>query len=243
MSFVSDLKVLYHLALSPIRGHSHQERLESFYRGQADAYDSFRAHLLKGRRELYELLPVPEGGVWVEMGGGTGANLEHLGERISRLGHVYLVDLCAPLLDVARRRTMERGWHNVEAVHADVTTFTPPRPVDVLTFSYSLTMIPDWFAALEQAERLLRPGGTLGVVDFYVARKYPDQGRQRHAWLTRAFWPVWLGLDNVFPSPDHVPYLHRHFAVQQFSEHRTRMRYFPIARVPYYRFVGLKRTY
>ena len=31
-------------------------------------------------------------------------------------------------------------------------------------FSYTLSMIPDWFAALENARRLLKPGGTIGVV-------------------------------------------------------------------------------
>ena len=35
-------------------------------------------------------------------------------------------------------------------------------------------MIPDWFAAVDHAWRLLRPGGTIGVVDFYVGRKHPE---------------------------------------------------------------------
>ncbi len=56
MSFLSDLKVLYHLALKPIRGKSHAERMENFYAGQADAYDDFRKRLLKGRELVYEKL-------------------------------------------------------------------------------------------------------------------------------------------------------------------------------------------
>jgi S-adenosylmethionine-diacylgycerolhomoserine-N-methlytransferase len=245
MSIGNDLKILWHLALSPItgiRGKSHQERLDSFYGGQAEGYDAFREHLLKGRKELYESLPVPENGVWIEMGGGTAHNLQYLGERISRLAKVYVVDLSTSLLKIASRRIEQRGWTNVELVEADVTTFTPPQgQADVVTFSYSLTMIPDWFAAIEQAERLLRPGGTIGVVDFYVARKYPQEGHKKHGWITRSFWPSWMSLDNVFPSPDHVPYLHRRFEPVAFHEYRTRMRYFPIARVPYYTFVGRKR--
>ena len=50
-----------------------------------------------------------------------------------------------------------------------MTTFEPEGPADVVTFSYSLTMIPDWVRALEQAWALLKPGGTIGIVDFYVA--------------------------------------------------------------------------
>jgi S-adenosylmethionine-diacylgycerolhomoserine-N-methlytransferase len=101
-------------------------------------------------------------------------------------------------------------------------------------------MIPDWFAAVDQARRLLKPGGTLGVVDFYVSRKYPAPSHRRHSWFTRAFWPVWLASDNDFPNADHVPNLHRHFEPVSFHEEWTRMRYFPLVRVPRYRFVGRK---
>jgi len=242
MPLATDLKLLYKIALAPIRGSSHAERLESFYRDQADHYDRSRAGLLKGRHDLMEMLPVPDGGVWVEMGGGTGANLEHLGERRSRLSKVYLVDLSASLLDVAQRRKETLGWSNVELVRADATTFTPPAgPVDVVVFSYSLTMIPDWFAALDRAWDLLRPGGVIGVVDFHVSRKHPLPGRVRHSWLTRTFWPAWFARDNVFPSADHIEYLHHRFEPVHFSEPGGGIQNLPV-RIPFYQFVGTKAS-
>ena len=242
MPLVTDLKILYRLALAPIRGASHSERLESFYRDQADHYDLSRADLLHGRRELVELLPTPDAGVWVEMGGGTGENLEHLGEDRARLSKVYLVDLSPSLLSIARRRKDRLGWSNVELVEADVTTFAPPvGPVDVVTFSYSLTMIPDWFAAVDRAWQMLRPGGVIGVVDFHVSRKHPAPGRARHSWMTRTFWPTWFACDNVFLSPDHVEYLYHRFEPLHFSEHMGRMKHARALRMPFYRFVGCKR--
>jgi S-adenosylmethionine-diacylgycerolhomoserine-N-methlytransferase len=99
-------------------------------------------------------------------------------------------------------------------------------------------MIPDWFAAVDHAVELLKPGGLIGVVDFYVSRKHPEPGRQRHGWFTRSFWPLWFANDNVFLSSEHVPYLHRKFETVQFSEHRARAPYLLGLRVPYYRFVG-----
>jgi S-adenosylmethionine-diacylgycerolhomoserine-N-methlytransferase len=102
-------------------------------------------------------------------------------------------------------------------------------------------MIPDWFAAIENAIAMLKPGGTLGVVDFYVSRKYPSDGLARHRWLTRTFWPTWFAMDNVFPSPDHVPFLHRHLDVLHFEEHKAKVPYIPLMRMPYYLFVGRKR--
>jgi S-adenosylmethionine-diacylgycerolhomoserine-N-methlytransferase len=102
-------------------------------------------------------------------------------------------------------------------------------------------MIPDWFAAIENALSILKPGGTIGVVDFYVSRKYASAGLTRHGWFTRTFWPTWFAMDNVYPSPDHVPFLHRHFDAIHFEEHRAKVPYLPLIRVPYYLFVGRKR--
>ncbi len=241
MGLWSEIKVLYHLALKPVRGKDHAARLESFYAGQAEGYDDFRRRLLKGREELWAAIDVPEGGVWVDLGGGTGANLENFGPEIEKLRKVYLVDLTPSLLEVARKRIAGRGWTNVEPVEADATAWRPPCPVDVVSFSYSLTMIPDWFAAIENALAMLKPGGLVGVVDFYVSRKHPHEDRRRHGWFARTFWPTWFNLDNVFPSPDHVPFLHRHLEPIHFAEHRAKQPYIPLLRMPYYTFVGRKR--
>jgi S-adenosylmethionine-diacylgycerolhomoserine-N-methlytransferase len=240
MSFWSDLRVLYHLALKPVRGASHQERLESFYAGQAGTYDDFRRRLLQGRQELYSAIDIPAQGSWVDMGGGTGANLEYLADRIGQLRQVYVVDLSPSLLDVARQRSKERGWTNVQVCCADATTWQPPERVDVVTFSYSLTMIPDWFAAIDNGLAMLRPGGTLAVVDFYVSRKYPAQGLRKHGWFSRNFWPVWFGNDNVFPNADHLPYLQSRLETLELDERQARIPYLPLVRAPYYRFRGRK---
>jgi S-adenosylmethionine-diacylgycerolhomoserine-N-methlytransferase len=241
MSFASDMKILYHLALKPVRGKDHAARMENFYAGQADAYDDFRKRLLKGRQELWNLIVPPAGGTWIDMGGGTGGNLEYFGDAIDKLDKAYVLDLSPSLLQVARQRIAAQGWSNVEAVEADATAYEPPTgPVDVVTFSYSLTMIPDWFAAIENALAILKPGGQIGVVDFYVSRKFAAEGLARHGWMTRSFWPTWFAMDNVFPSPDHVPFLRRHFETVHLQEHRAKVPYLPFSRVPYYLFVGRK---
>jgi S-adenosylmethionine-diacylgycerolhomoserine-N-methlytransferase len=241
MSLLSDLRVIYHMVAKPIHGTDHASRLESFYSGQAQAYDDFRRRLLQGREEMYRSIPVLECGTWVDLGGGTGANLEPIGSQLHKARKVYLVDLCDSLLAVARKRCDARGWKNVEAVAADATTFQPgDGPADVVTFSYSLTMIPDWFAAIDNAWSMLRPGGTIGVTDFYVARKYPADGNGRHSWPARTFWSIWFGADNVFVSPDHLPYLQRRFSTVRLEEKRARLPYMPLVRAPYYTFIGRK---
>ena len=236
-----DLKILYHLTLSHVRGASHGERLESFYARQAGGYDAFRARLLHGRQELIDVLTFPDRGTWIDIGAGTGENAERLGPRLMSLQQVFQVDLCPSLLKVAQQRVARHGWTNVQPVHADATTFAcQPASVDVVTFSYSLTMIPDWFAAIENAVRLLKPGGVIGVVDFYVSRKFPTDGNRCHNWTTRAFCPLWFDSDNVYLSADHLPYLQHRFEQLDLREQRGTVPYLPLVRVPYYVFVGRK---
>src|SRR5580693_6576656 len=118
MGIASDLRILYRMTFSPAHGGSHGDRLESFYHGQRDAYDDFRRRLLHGREELMQSLDVPDGGRLLDLGGGTGQNLEFLGERRARLEQIEIVDLCPSLLEVANERIRRNGWTNVRTVLA-----------------------------------------------------------------------------------------------------------------------------
>ena len=240
MGRAADLRVLWHLAFARIRGTTHAERLESFYSGQASHYDSFRARLLHGRHQLLRQIPREAGQVWVEMGGGTGANLEFMGDALREHAAIHLVDLAPSLLRLAEERVRARGWTNVHPVVGDACSYVPPGPVDVVLFSYSLTMIPDWVGALVHARELLKPGGRIAVVDFHVGRKYPSLRRRRQGWWGRWFWRVWFDRDNVWLSPDHLPALECLFETEFVAELRGEVPWLPLLRAPYYLFVGRK---
>ena len=116
--------------------------------------------------------------------------------ELNRLRRVHVVDLSDALLAVARRRIRGRGWSHVETVRADATTWRPASgAADAVTLSYALTMIPDWFRAVDNAWAMLRPGGVIGVVDFYVSRRHPAPGRARHGWTPRTLWPIRRDVD------------------------------------------------
>jgi S-adenosylmethionine-diacylgycerolhomoserine-N-methlytransferase len=246
MSWLSDLRTISHIVLKPVRGKTHKERLDSFYGGQAADYDRFRQRLLQGRKEMVDRVAatLPEsGGVWVELGCGTGSNLELLGERRAGLQRAVLVDLSSKLIGIASERAARLGWSNVELVEADVCAWEGLRnEADAVVFSYALTMIPDWFAAIDTALAALKPGGTLGVVDFYVTRKHESPPRCAHRWWTRAFWRSWFGADNVFVDGDHIHYLDRRCERLWLEERRVRLPYMPIVRCPIYTFLGRKRS-
>ncbi|EMI46657.1 class I SAM-dependent methyltransferase [Rhodopirellula sp. SWK7] len=237
-AWASDFRVLRQLLLHRTTGSTHQDRLESFYGKQAGDYDGFRSRLLHGRRPLIEKLEFNKGDVWVDLGCGTGENLTLAGDRARGLSEVHLVDLSPSLLKLAEHRRMANG--PVVKTHlADATTFRAiQRPADLVTFSYSLTMIPDWFAAIEAAINLLRPGGQIGVTDFYVSRKHADAPMKQHGGLRRAFWQHWFAADNVFLNGDHLAMLRRNFETVHLSENFGKVPYLPFFRAPYYVFTG-----
>lgn len=242
-SRVADLRVLWHLLVRPVRGETHRERLESFYQGQSGDYDGFRARMLHGRDELISWLRFPPNGTWVDLGAGTGHNLFAAGDRINDLAKVMLVDLSESLLEVAAAESQRRGLSNVEIHPIDATMLdVPDQSVDVVTFSYSLTMIPDWFDAIATAHRMLKPGGTIAVSDFYVSRKYADKVHRQHGWLRRTFWTLWFASDNVYLSGDQLAMLHRWFDVQRCEERLGSVPYMPLIHAPYYLLLAKKPT-
>jgi S-adenosylmethionine-diacylgycerolhomoserine-N-methlytransferase len=65
---------------------------------------------------------------------------------------------------------------------------------DAVYFSYVLSMVPDWRSAVERAQALLRPGGTLAIVDF--ADQSGASALRRRALL------AWLALFDVNPRAE-----------------------------------------
>ncbi len=236
---LADLKVLCSLARGAGRGATHADRLENFYASQAGHYDRFRQRLLCGREALYarvgELaVGATENPLWIDLGGGTGWNVERIDPAVRRRCRaIKVVDLTPSLLRVARDRIARNRWENVEAVHADATTYRPDEGLaDVVTFSYSLTMIPDYARAIEHALSLLRDGGIVGVVDFHVS--------PRHSAFTRAFWPRWFRRDGVHLGPERLQILQRSLETVQLTDLTSKVPYLPLVRVPYFQFVGFK---
>lgn len=231
-----DAGILFHLLRGQRREGTHAERLQAFYAPQAARYDAFRERLLQGRRELIESVELQPGARVVELGGGTGRNLSFFGERLAACAEVTLVDLCPALLEQARRRTA--GLPNVSLVEADATTWQPPQPVDLVYFSYALSMIPDWRAAIDNALAMLAPGGTLAVVDFHVSGSAPAPGRLRHGAFTRNFWPRWFAHDGVRVDPETLAYLDRRLPHNRCHECRAKVPYLLGLSVPYFRFTA-----
>ncbi|PGH16626.1 hypothetical protein AJ80_05128 [Polytolypa hystricis UAMH7299] len=204
--------------------------------------------------------------IWVDIGGGTGYynsyNIEAMASFVpvaSFFEHVYLVDLSPSLCDIARQRFARLGWKNVSVVCQDAGAFRLPPPhinddmfdsiqdakADLVTMSYSLSMIPDYYGVVDSLVSLLSPTGTIGVCDFYVqsivdvaGRNYTGGAFNRHVnWLGRAFWRAWFDADRVGLEPARRDYLEYRFGTILSASDRNYL----LGGIPYYIFVGCQK--
>ena len=156
------------------------------------------------RGELSQSKPI-----WIDIGGGTGWNIETMASYTdvpNFFSEVYLIDFSPSLCEVARKRFVRLGWHNVRVVCKDAKLFDLGKErADLITMSYSLSMLPNFHVCIDHLASLLDPKGIISVVDFYVQSSIETTGRnyiggslQRHVnWIGRTFWRAWFDLDRV----------------------------------------------
>ncbi|MCB0405063.1 MAG: class I SAM-dependent methyltransferase [Bdellovibrionales bacterium] len=239
-SLAADLRVLTHLLRGAHGEKSSAEALDKFYAPQAEFYDNFRERLLQGREDMIGQVPISSGGFWLDLGAGTGFNLGFSKAEARACRRIVLLDLCRSLLEVAENRIRTEAWDNVETICESVLRYAPDEPADLITLSYSLTMMPNWREVLELAYSWLKPGGTIGIVDFYISPAFALRGFVQHPWITRLFWKKWFSWDGVHLNERHLPYLEWRFKRTYLVEARARVPYLPLGKVPYYIFVGRK---
>jgi S-adenosylmethionine-diacylgycerolhomoserine-N-methlytransferase len=186
------------------------DRMDRMYRWTRHVYDATRRYYLLGRdrmlRRLADDLPDAAGTTpaVLEVGCGTARNLRRLAD-MAPAARLYGLDASDEMLDTARRSLDRGGLPNVTLGQGLAEEVDPPAmlgtsgPFDAVFFSYVLSMIPTWEAAVEAALNQVRPGGTLAVVDFW------DQG-DLPGWF-RTLLQSWLDLFGVHHRPELLTYL------------------------------------
>ena len=161
-----------------------QSAVQRFYRYHAYVYDSTRWMILHGRRRAVERLSLRPDSKVLEVGCGTGLNFRHVLDHLAPdAGQLTGLDFSGDMLQRARRRAAARGWQNVDLVQADAAKLALDRRFDAILFGYSVTIIPDWTAALERAYEHLRPGGRLAVLDFGRFQAWGPLAPLMRTWL------------------------------------------------------------
>jgi ubiquinone/menaquinone biosynthesis C-methylase UbiE len=209
-SFATKVGTTTKMILHPLtagRVHAHGDKMSSFYATQAKGYDAVRENMLVARPEMMSAFgPIKEGHTWLDIGGGTGRNLHYLRAQLDHFQTIVVLDICPELLEIgqdsARQSFTPEQFDRIRWVCLDindpkvkeelatVSGNAVTRGFDTITFSYSLSMIPEWEKALYSAKSLMSNDGRVLVADFDT---YTEDGTSVKDWMIR----TWYRQDGV----------------------------------------------
>ena len=133
------------------------------------------------------------GGEILVLGVGTGLELPLLPGNVLATG----IDISAPMLRAARARVERMGLAHVKGLHlmdAGRLEFSDAT-FDVALAPYVMSVVPDPQQALDEAWRVLRPGGALVVMNHFAAAGGLRSAVERRMETAAA----WLGWHPNFP--------------------------------------------
>ncbi|WP_304335023.1 class I SAM-dependent methyltransferase, partial [Conchiformibius steedae] len=109
---------------------------------------------------------VPKGGKVLDIAGGTGDLSRGWAKRVGKTGEVWLTDINSSMLTVGRDRLLDEGLILPVAVcDAEQLPF-PDNYFDLVSVSFGLRNMTHKEVALKEMHRVLKPGGTLLVLEF-----------------------------------------------------------------------------
>lgn len=181
----------------------------AFFAGAAGEWDRLRAELYGEQFTLAALLSlIPEHYRVADLACGTGTVAAALSPHLAR-GGVVAVDNSPQMLAAARARC--GGMGNVEVMEADLTVLPlNGGDFDAALMLLALTYLPEPSAAIREASRLLKPGGTLVLVDLlpHARDDFRRKLNQLHPGLSEKDLKSWMqsaGISEVqfapLPSP------------------------------------------
>lgn len=182
--------------MNATRAGDHGRQMDAIYASQRHIYDFTRKYYLLGRDTLIRELAPPPGGTVLEVGCGTARNLI-VAARAWPQARFHGFDISDAMLATARAHVDRAGLSGrITVARGDATRFDPQALFGLPAFdrvfhSYTLSMIPDWIAAIDAAAAALAPDGALHIVDF-------GQQEQLPGWFRRALF-AWLEKFHVHP--------------------------------------------
>ena len=173
---MSDSEKQTHFGYQTVNESEKAGRVAQVFHSVAKNYDLMNDVMSGGLHRLWKHFTintayVPAGGKVLDIAGGTGDLSRGWAKKVGRDGEVWLTDINSSMLGVGRDRLLNEGLVLPVAVcDAEKLPF-PDDYFDLVSVSFGLRNMTHKDIALQEMRRVLKPGGTLLVLEFSKVNK------------------------------------------------------------------------
>ena len=155
-------------------GEGKKEFVQKMFDDISPRYDFLNHFLSLGtdiywRRKFIRNLNIISGDTVLDVACGTG----DIGFEILKKYNVKLInlDLSENMLKIAEKKAKDKRFENIQFIQGDAEMLPlENNSVDCLTIAYGFRNITHYKKALEEFYRVIKPGGTLGILEFSIPR-------------------------------------------------------------------------
>lgn len=160
-----------HFGFQTVQESEKAERVAQVFHSVAKNYDVMNDVMSVGLHRMWKHFTIntariPKGGKVLDIAGGTGDLSRGWAKRVGKEGEVWLTDINSSMLTVGRDRLLDEGLILPVAVcDAEKLPF-PDDYFDLVSVSFGLRNMTHKEIALSEMYRVLKPMGTLLVLEF-----------------------------------------------------------------------------